>query len=634
MDKIQLHDFLHYRFLSRVTASPDGSRAAFVVTVCDEAHNAYRHDLWLYEAGACRPLTTDGRCDAFLWEDDGHLLLLCPAKGATLCKRLDLADGSLCDAFTLPLFVKTMQRLDADRWFFTARDRRPPEEGCVAAEGLPIRFNGLGYTSSAVNSLYLYHSKTAQPKKLSPESFLVTHAAAYRGGILYSGAFKQRLGVKFDDIRLYDPHSDTDRPVYERKDFSVLDLREVDAQAVVVVRDRIRHSFDQNPTFCRLDFETGTYIPIAAPDFNPENSVLSDCTWGMSSAFGGDGKYLYCLAARGHDVHLLRMDVNGNIEPVCTKPGSISCFDVSTGGQVYAAAQYDGALNELYRLDAEPERLSNFNGPALAGKSVSQPQHIAVPYQDWMIDGWVLPPADYDPGRQYPAVLEIHGGPKNLYSTVFFHEMQVLAAEGYFVLFCNPVGSDGKGTGFFEAIRARYGTVDYESLMAFTDAALEAYPQIDRSRVAVTGGSYGGFMTNWIIGHTGRFACAVSQRSISNMLSFWGTADVGYNSVPDKNGGDIYTAPELLWEQSPLRYARNVTTPTLFLHSDEDYRCPLEQGIQMYTAVSLTGTDTRLVVFHGEHHGLSRVGKPKNRVRRLEELLSWIQKYTGNDRNG
>ena len=628
MSKIQLRDFLNYRFLSGVKASPGGGAAAFVVTVCDEENNAYRHDIWLYEKGACRPVTDSGKCDAFLWEDDGHLLLPCPVKGETVWKRLDLADGSMAEAFTLPFFVKNMQRLDAGRWFFTARDKRPPEKGCSAVEGLPIRFNGLGYASPAINSLYLYDSGTGELNKLSPEGFMVTHAAAYKGGILYSGAEKQRLGVKFDDVRLYDPRSGTDRPVYEKKDLCVLDLRQVDGQALVTVRDRINHSFDQNPTFCRLDLEKGEYIPIASPDFNPENSVLSDCTWGMSPAFGDDGKYLYCLAARVNDVHLIRMDVNGRIEPVCTEPGAVCSFDVTAGGQVFAVAQYGMELNELYRLGAVPEKLSRLNGPALEGKHVAQPRHMTVPYGDWVVDGWVMPPADYDPGRQYPAVLEIHGGPKNIYSTVYCHEMQMLAAEGYFVLFCNPVGSDGKGTGFFEAIRARYGSVDYESLMAFTDAALEAYPQIDRARVAVTGGSYGGFMTNWIIGHTDRFACAVSQRSISNMLSFWGTADVGFNSVTDKNGGDIYTAHELLWDQSPLKYAQNVTTPTLFLHSDEDYRCPLEQGVQMYTAVSLTGTDARLVVFKGENHSLSRSGKPCNRVRRLEELLNWIKTYT------
>ena len=196
------------------------------------------------------------------------------------------------------------------------------------------------------------------------------------------------------------------------------------------------------------------------------------------------------------------------------------------------------------------------------------------------------------------------------------------------MIFCNPIGSDGKGTRFFEAIRGRYGTVDYESLMAFEEAALAAYPQIDPSRVAVTGGSYGGYMTNWVIGHTDRFACAVSKRSISNMVSFWGTADVGYNSVTSKNGGDIFRAEQILWEQSPVKYADQVKTPTLFLHSDEDYRCPLEQGIQMYTAVTVQGVDTRLVIFKGENHGLSRTGKPLNRIRRLEEMLAWFGKYT------
>ncbi len=628
MSSIQLRDFLNYRFLSGLKVSPDGKKAALVVTQCDEENNSYLHNIWLWTEGSCRALTDSGKCDTFLWEDDSHLLLPTMVKGETCWKRLHIDDCFMEDAFTLPFFVKSMQRLDADRWFFTARDKRIPDKGCSVVEGLPVRFNGLGYTSSAINSLYLYDSKSGHLKKVSPEGFMVTHAAKYRDGIVYSGAQKERLGAKFDDIRLYDPAADTDREVYGKKDLTVLDLRQVDDQAMVVVRDRIHFSFDQNPAFCLLDMENGEYITVAAPDFNPENAALSDCTWGMFPAFGGDGTHLYCLATKVNDVHLIRMDIHGTIETVCAEPGAICCFDVAADGTVYGIGQYGMKPAELYVLGESPRQLSDFNGPVLSGKTIAQPIHMTVPYKEYNIDGWVMPPVDYDPAKTYPAVLEIHGGPKNIYSAVFYHELQVLASQGYFVIFCNPVGSDGKGTDFFEAIRECYGTVDYESLMVFTDAALDAWPQIDRSRVAVTGGSYGGFMTNWIIGHTDRFACAVSQRSISNFISFWGNADVGFNSVTDKNGGDIYHALDLLWQQSPLKYAEKVTTPTLFLHSDEDYRCPLEQGVQMYTAVTLTGTDTRLVVFKGENHSLSRGGKPHNRVRRLEELLNWIKKYT------
>ena len=628
MSTIQLRDFLNYRFLSALKASPDGSRAAFVLTGCDGENNTYRHDVWLWDGSNTRALTNDGKSDAFLWEDCDHLLLPSVVKGSTCWKRLNLSDGSTEDAFSLPFFVKSMIRLDGNRWFFTARDKHPPTPGCSIVEGLPVRFNGLGYTSPSVNSLYLYDTDSGTLTKLSPERFHVTHVTRFGSCIAYSGATKEKLGVKFDDIRIADPDNGTDRAVYERKDLAILDLRQVGNRLMAVVRDRINHSFDQNPSFCLLDMEKGEYITVASPDFNPENAALSDSTWGLPSPFGGDGTYLYCLACKVNDIHLMRIDVQGRIETVCSYPGAICGFDVAANGKIYGVAQYDMVLNELYLLGSRPERLTDLNRDVLSGKTVSQPIHMTAQYRQYTIDGFVMPPVNFDPTKNYPAVLEIHGGPKNIYSPVYYHELQLLAANGYFVIFCNPVGSDGKGTGFFEAIRARYGTLDYESLMAFYEAALQAWPQIDPTRVAVTGGSYGGFLTNWVIGHTDRFACAASQRSISNMLSFWGNADVGFTSVTDKNGGDIYHSMDLLWEQSPLKYAPNVTTPTLFLHSDEDYRCPLEQGIQMYTAVSLTGTDTRLVVFKGENHSLSRSGKPQNRIRRLEEMLNWFAKYT------
>jgi dipeptidyl aminopeptidase/acylaminoacyl peptidase len=163
--------------------------------------------------------------------------------------------------------------------------------------------------------------------------------------------------------------------------------------------------------------------------------------------------------------------------------------------------------------------------------------------------------------------------------------------------------------------------------MDFTDAVLERYPQINPSRIGVTGGSYGGFMTNWIIGHTNRFACAASQRSISNWISFYGTSDIGYYFAEDQNASNIYETQEKLWWHSPLRYANQVTTPTLFVHSNEDYRCPMSEGMQMYTALMDRGIDARLCYFKGENHELSRSGKPLHRERRLKEITKWMDKY-------
>ena len=167
--------------------------------------------------------------------------------------------------------------------------------------------------------------------------------------------------------------------------------------------------------------------------------------------------------------------------------------------------------------------------------------------------------------------------------------------------------------------------------MAFTDAVLEKVPQLDKDRLYVTGGSYGGFMTNWIIGHTHRFRAAATQRSIANWVSFSLISDIGETFGPDQmglgKGGDLWNSTERLWEHSPLKYLDQAATPTLVIHSDEDYRCPLAEGYQVYSALRQRGVESRMVIFHGENHELSRSGKPLHRIRRLREITSWFQKH-------
>ena len=206
--------------------------------------------------------------------------------------------------------------------------------------------------------------------------------------------------------------------------------------------------------------------------------------------------------------------------------------------------------------------------------------------------------------------------------------MQVWASEGYFVMFTNIRGSDGRGDAFAD-IRGKYGEDDFVNLMDFVDEVLKQYPAIDETRLCETGGSYGGFMTNWIIGHTDRFCACASQRSISNWLSFTYLSDIGFYFGTDQNGtDDMIKDYQKLWEHSPLKYADNVKTPTLFIHSDQDYRCPMPEGMQMMQALAERGVDTRLVLFHGENHELSRSGKPSHRIRRLSEITGWFRKYT------
>jgi len=196
------------------------------------------------------------------------------------------------------------------------------------------------------------------------------------------------------------------------------------------------------------------------------------------------------------------------------------------------------------------------------------------------------------------------------------------------VIYCNPTGSDGRN--IFSDIRGKYGTVDFDDIMAFTDACLKKYPSMDKNDLFETGGSYGGFMTNWIIGHTDRFRACASQRSISNWLSFYGVSDIGVDFSADQNAAGPWSDPAALWEHSPLKYADRVKTPTLFLHSFEDYRCPVDQGYQMFTALLAHGIESRLICFRGENHELSRSGKPLHRIRRLKEITDWFDGHRKN----
>jgi dipeptidyl aminopeptidase/acylaminoacyl peptidase len=211
------------------------------------------------------------------------------------------------------------------------------------------------------------------------------------------------------------------------------------------------------------------------------------------------------------------------------------------------------------------------------------------------------------------------------YCSAFMHEFQFLAAQGYGVVYANPHGSTGRGAAFAKELTACWGEKDLPDLLAAVDHVL-ARGEADPERLGVGGGSYGGFMTNWILGHSDRFKAAVTMRSISNLLNFWGTSDIFHlANIPEF--GTPWEEPERYLKFSPIMYAANFITPTLILHQEEDHRCPVEQGEQLFTALNLREVPTRFVRFPGESHGMSRNGKPTHRFQRLEEIRDWYARY-------
>lgn len=365
-------------------------------------------------------------------------------------------------------------------------------------------------------------------------------------------------------------------------------------------------------------------------DFGVGDSLVGD----FQQNLGGpdvwlleDGQsFLFKVTEHGK-ITLYRGNFQGKMDKIMDDEWHITGFDL-TEDQSKAVISYSDltTLSKLALLDlvtGDRTELYNPNATFMEDHQVSQPERFWFEsVKDWAIQGWYVPPIQ--PNEKHAAILYIHGGPQVAYGETFFHEMQALAAEGYGVIMLNPRGGSGYGQEFVASILNNYGDEDYQDLMNGTDYVLKKYPLIDPNRLYVAGGSYGGFMTNWIVTQTNRFKAAVTQRSISNWISFYGTSDIGPAFIEFQLGRDLSQADEL-WEMSPLAHAEQAKTPLLIIHGEEDLRCPLEQAEQMYVAMKKYEVDTKLVVFPKSNHGLSREGLPNLRIERLKEISSWFK---------
>ncbi|SDL20009.1 Dipeptidyl aminopeptidase/acylaminoacyl peptidase [Paenibacillus sp. OK060] len=351
--------------------------------------------------------------------------------------------------------------------------------------------------------------------------------------------------------------------------------------------------------------------------------------------FSRDGSSILCLVTIEGSVRIARFARDGShAEYILPDEKEFYQFAELENGQIVAGVADVLRPGDLFlytqpdEVGAVPIQLTHSNPQLDEEIQLSTPETFWFDSSDGLrLQGWMLKPAGMVEGVKVPTILEIHGGPHMMYGFTFMHEFQILAAQGYAVVYINPRGGLGYGQQFVNACRGDYGGGDYRDLMEAMDYAVSRYPFIDESRLGVTGGSYGGFMTNWIVGHTDRFKAAVTQRSISNWLSFYGVSDIGFFFTEDQIGGNAWDDTEKLWKHSPLAYVGNVSTPLLILHGEQDLRCPIEQAEQLYVALKRRKQTTRFVRFPGANHELSRGGHPHLRVRRLEHIAGWFNEH-------
>jgi dipeptidyl aminopeptidase/acylaminoacyl peptidase len=259
---------------------------------------------------------------------------------------------------------------------------------------------------------------------------------------------------------------------------------------------------------------------------------------------------------------------------------------------------------------------------------------IVEPTEMWVtspkghkIQAWVLKPPGADPKAKHPAILEIHGGPRVQWGACYFNEFQMFANAGYYVIFSNPRGALGYGEAFSQAIVKDWAAPAYDDLMLVVDEALKVHPEIDPARLGVTGGSYGGYMTNWVVGHTDRFRAALTQRSVVTLSTLLLASDDLGGSPLEFGDEPWHMTSEILWKQSPLAYAENVTTPLMITHSMQDFRCPISEAEIFYKTLKALRKEVELVLFPAESHGLSRGGTPSRRLARLHIMRDWFHRH-------
>ena len=574
MKKLALTDFTKYRYPSALELSPDGRYLTFALKEVDREGDGYRWNLWLYdlESRESRQITRGDHQRQAVWEDNTHILY----------KTTELDEAMRARGFEEEwtvyhrLNVCTGEDREAFRLPMSVSGLWKMDEGRYVFTGETHldRPNLLELTGEALEKELVRRQQTKGYKVL-------TELPLCENGV---GMFNQTRITLF----LYlEATGEYRRITPEDYDVNHVNVR---PGQVLFTAFPFRDIKPVTEGMYRWDAERNETETLITPDKYSIDYV------------GHLGRKALCLG-------LVMRDYGVYEHP--------TFFVVDENGEENLG-RYDRRVNSEVVTDC-------FSGSVTGQRMVGETLYF-LNTDGVDIDGFVMKPVGYEPGKRYPGILHIHGGPKMVFGPGFHHEMQLWAASGFFVCYCNPRGSCGKGNAFAD-LQGKYGEVDFQDLMEFTDEVLRRYPEIDADRMGVAGGSYGGFMTNWVIGHTDRFRCAVSQRSIANYVGDYLLSDIGYYYVPDQQLGTIWEHPERLWKASPLTYADRVKTPTLFIHADKDYRCTLANGLEMFAALKLHGVESKLCMFYGENHGLSREGKPSNRISRLSEILHWMEEH-------
>ena len=628
--------------------SPDGQTAVVAVTRLDLDADEYRSRLWTVPtdgSAPARPLTSGDRDSAPAFSPDGRWLAYLSAepKGRPQLVVLPTAGGTPIRLTDHHLGAGApVWSPDSRRIAYTARVPEPGRYGTAddvppAAEAprlittFQYRSDTVGFTNDRRSHVFVVDlpDPTADVPAL-PEPVQVTDGDVDDADVTWS---PDGTELAFVSARHETADADLVRDVY---------VVAPDGSGLRKVTDS-RHgcahpAYDPDDPFGRTIYLTAQDLGETGRDFVARNSTLA----AVEAAGGplrvlldpeehdrGDetpgtvvaGGAAFVGIARRGAVELLRVPLGGGEpEPLVDGPYTVRGIGVG-GGVVVATVAHDRSAGELIAITPGRRRLITGFGASLqsTGRLHRMRETTATAPDGYPVHGWITTPPGPGP---HPVLLTVHGGPFAQYGWTLFDETQAYVEAGYAVLQCNPRGSSGYGQAHGRAIKEHFGELDADDVLAFLDAALER-PELDATRVGLMGGSYGGYMTTLLLGRTDRFVAGISERGFNDPVSFVGSSDIGW-FFPDEYLG---TDPARIAAQSAMAGAHRITTPTMVIHSEEDWRCPLEQGTRLYVQLKRNGVPTELLLFPGEGHELSRSGRPKHRLARLEHVLRWWARW-------
>ncbi|MDU3177170.1 S9 family peptidase [Anaerococcus sp.] len=631
MSKTKIKDILGYDFLSNLDISKDGEKLAYIKTKANYDHNKYESDLWIYNTKKAEtfPITDNKNISIFTFNQDSNLVYKAKSDDKKDTFYIYNGYGIGKKIFDIDLEVKSIKFLKDDLYLINASNKKEEKAKKKEEENkyfekldtLPFWLNSQGYLKKEESSYYFYKANDGKLVKIIDSKFpneiyrLSLNEDLSKVIFIKANYDKNNVAGTRESLVLFDIKTKTEKVLIDSL-FSFYTAEFLSDKIIFVGSDMKKGGINQDSFIYTCDFD-GNYKKITDDDFDMSfgNSLGTDARYGSNKDFFKANDRLYFIVTEKETTKLYSTDINGELKLEIDE--QVEDFIINNN-DIYYLSMSENSLSELKKKNKDVILVEN-----KVDSKLGKIETFYFESNGDTLKGFVLLPPKFNKNKKYPTILSIHGGPKTEFGSIFHHEHQVLASNDYIVIYTNPHGSSGNGVEFSD-IRGKYGDIDYNDLMRFVDLAIEKYPQIDSGNLGVYGGSYGGFMTNWIIGHNDRFKAACSQRSISNWTSFYGVSDIGYYFGYDQITATPWNSLDKMWDQSPIKYADKAKTPTLYIHSDEDYRCPLEQGLQMYTKLKLNGIDTKMFVFHGENHELSRSGKPHSRIKRLKEIKKWF----------